>query len=62
MINKAGIFEGVSVEEGDDAALDTQAQTIPPGDLAQIVRTVLALYNAASIAELVVNCRDDLMT
>jgi NADP-dependent 3-hydroxy acid dehydrogenase YdfG len=36
-------------------------QMIAPGDLAQIVLTLLALSNKASIAELVVNCRDDVM-
>ena len=30
-----------------------------PGDIAEIVLTLLALSNNASIAELVVNCRDD---
>ncbi len=30
-----------------------------PGDIAEVVLTVLALSNKASIAELVVNCRDD---
>ena len=37
----------------------TQARMIPAGDLAQVVLTVLSLSNSASIAELVINCRDD---
>jgi NAD(P)-dependent dehydrogenase (short-subunit alcohol dehydrogenase family) len=36
-------------------------QMIAPGDLAQVVLTVLSLSNTASIAELVINCRDDVM-
>lgn len=36
-------------------------QMIAPGDLAEVVATVLALSNTASIAELVINCRDDVM-
>ena len=38
-----------------------QDRMIEVGDLAEIVRTVLTLSNTASIAELVVNCRDDVM-
>ena len=38
-----------------------QDSMIEAGDLAEIVRTVLSLSNTASIAELVVNCRDDVM-
>jgi hypothetical protein len=30
-----------------------------PGDIAEVVLTVLGLSNNASIAELVINCRDD---
>jgi len=30
-----------------------------PGDIAEVVLTVLGLSNTASIAELVINCRDD---
>ncbi len=30
-----------------------------PGDIAQVVLTLLALSNNASVAELVINCRDD---
>ena len=37
----------------------TQDRMIPAGDLAQVVLTVLSLSNSASIAELVINCRDD---
>ena len=36
-------------------------QMIEPGDLAEVVLTVLSLSNTASIAELVINCRDDVM-
>ncbi len=36
-------------------------QMIEPGDLAEVVLTLLALSNKASIAELVINCRDDVM-
>ena len=32
-------------------------EMIPPGDLAELVATVIALPNNAAIAELVVNCR-----
>ena len=38
----------------------TQDQMTSAGDLAQVVLTVLSLSNSASIAELVINCRDDL--
>ncbi len=34
-------------------------QMMSPSDIAEVVRTLLALSNNASIAELVVNCRDD---
>jgi len=34
-------------------------QMIAPGDIAEVVLTVLGLSNNASIAELVINCRDD---
>lgn len=37
-----------------------QEEMIPPGDLAGIVLTVLSLSNAASVAEIAVNCRDGL--
>ena len=36
-------------------------QMIEPGDLAEVVLTVLSLSNTSSIAELVINCRDDVM-
>lgn len=36
-------------------------QMITPSDIAEIVLTLLALSNNASIAELVVNCRNDVM-
>lgn len=38
-----------------------QDRMIAPGDLAQLVLTVLSLSNTASIAELAINCRDDVM-
>jgi NADP-dependent 3-hydroxy acid dehydrogenase YdfG len=34
-------------------------QMMTPGDIAEVVLTVLGLSNNASIAELVINCRDD---
>ena len=34
-------------------------QMMMPGDIAEVVLTVLGLSNNASIAELVINCRDD---
>ena len=34
-------------------------EMMEPGDIAALVKTVLALPNSASIAELVVNCRND---
>jgi NADP-dependent 3-hydroxy acid dehydrogenase YdfG len=34
-------------------------QMMAPGDIAEVVLTVLGLSNNASIAELVINCRDD---
>ena len=37
-----------------------QEDMIPPGDLAGIVLTILSLSNAASVAEIAVNCRDGL--
>lgn len=36
-------------------------QMTAPGDLAELVVTVLSLSNTASVAELVINCRDDVM-
>lgn len=36
-------------------------QMMEPGDIAQVVLTLLALSNNASVAELVINCRDDVM-
>ncbi len=36
-------------------------QMMAPSDLAEVVLTVLALSNKASIAELVINCRNDVM-
>ena len=38
-----------------------QEEMLEPGDIADVVLTLLALSNKASIAELVVNCRDDVM-
>jgi NADP-dependent 3-hydroxy acid dehydrogenase YdfG len=35
-------------------------QMMAPGDIAEVVLTVLGLSNTASIAELVINCRDDI--
>ena len=34
---------------------------ISPNDLAELVRTVISLSNSASVAELVVNCRPDVI-
>ena len=36
-------------------------QMTEPRDLAEVVATLLALSNKASIAELIINCRDDVM-
>ena len=36
-------------------------QMIEPSDIAEVVLTLLALSNKASIAELVINCRNDVM-
>ena len=38
-----------------------RAEMIEPGDIADVVLTLLGLSNKASVAELVVNCRDDIM-
>ncbi len=38
-------------------AMIAREEMIPPGDLAELVATVIALPNNAAIAELVVNCR-----
>lgn len=38
-----------------------QDKMMEPGDIAQVVLTLLALSNNASVAELVINCRDDVM-
>ncbi len=38
-----------------------QEEMIEPGDIAEMVLTLFALSNKASVAELVVNCRDDVM-
>jgi hypothetical protein len=32
-----------------------------PDDLAELVRTVISLSNTASVAELIVNCRPDIV-
>ncbi len=34
---------------------------VSPDDLAEIVRTLICLSNSASIAELIVNCKPDLV-
>jgi NADP-dependent 3-hydroxy acid dehydrogenase YdfG len=34
---------------------------ISPDDLAELVRTVISLSNTASVAELLVNCRPDIV-
>jgi NADP-dependent 3-hydroxy acid dehydrogenase YdfG len=39
----------------------TTDQMIDPGDIAQVVLTLLSLSNTASIAEVVVNCRADVV-
>jgi NAD(P)-dependent dehydrogenase (short-subunit alcohol dehydrogenase family) len=45
------------------AAIESVAfeEMIAPGDLAELVATLLALSNTASIAELVINCRSDVV-
>jgi len=45
------------------ATVETMAfdQMTEPRDLAEVVATLLALSNKASIAELIINCRDDVM-
>ncbi len=49
----------VATDMTADVQTFPQEQMMAPGDIAEIVVTLLALSNNASIAELVVNCRDD---
>jgi NADP-dependent 3-hydroxy acid dehydrogenase YdfG len=51
----------VATDMTADVASMTQDQMIEPEDIAEVVLTLLALSNKASIAELVINCRDDVM-
>ncbi len=51
----------VATDMTADVETMAQDQMIEPEDLAEIVLTVLALSNKASIAEIIVNCRDDVM-
>ena len=49
----------VATDMTADVTSFPQEDMMDPNDIAEVVLTVLALSNKASIAELVVNCRDD---
>ncbi|MFO1161683.1 MAG: SDR family NAD(P)-dependent oxidoreductase [Reyranellaceae bacterium] len=49
----------VATDMTADVATFPHEQMMAPGDIADVVLTVLGLSNNASIAELVINCRDD---
>ncbi len=49
----------VATDMTADVETFPQDQMMEPGDIAEVVLTLLALSNKASIAELVVNCRND---
>ncbi len=49
----------VATDMTSDVETFPQDQMMEPGDIAEVVLTLLALSNKASIAELVVNCRND---
>ena len=49
----------VATDMTSDVTTFPIAEMMDPDDIAEIVLTLLALSNRASIAELVVNCRDD---
>jgi NADP-dependent 3-hydroxy acid dehydrogenase YdfG len=49
----------VATDMTADVETFPHAQMMTPGDIAEVVLTVLGLSNNASIAELVINCRDD---
>ena len=50
----------VATDMTADVETFPQDQMMEPGDIAEVVLTLLALSNKASIAELVVNCRNDI--
>ena len=49
----------VSTDMTADVESFPRGDMMEPGDLAELVRTVMALSNSASVAELIVNCRND---
>ena len=49
----------VATDMTTDVETFPQEQMMTPGDIGEVVLTVLGLSNNASIAELVINCRDD---
>ncbi len=49
----------VATDMTADVETFPQDQMMEPGDIAEVVLTLLALSNKASVAELVVNCRND---
>lgn len=49
----------VATDMTADVATFPHERMMAPGDIAEVVLTVLGLSNNASIAELVINCRDD---
>jgi NADP-dependent 3-hydroxy acid dehydrogenase YdfG len=50
----------VATDMTSDVETFPHDKMMAPGDIAEIVLTLLALSNNASVAELVVNCRDDM--
>jgi len=51
----------VATDMTADVKTLAQEQMIHPSDIAELVVTVMGLSNNASVAELIVNCRDDVM-
>ncbi|MDE0240436.1 MAG: SDR family NAD(P)-dependent oxidoreductase [bacterium] len=49
----------VATDMTADVTTFPQGQMMEPGDIAELTATLIALSNTASIAELVVNCRND---
>ena len=49
----------VATDMTADVTTFPQGQMMEPGDIAELAATLIALSNTASIAELVVNCRND---
>ena len=49
----------VATDMTADVTTFPHEQMMEPGDIAELAATLIALSNTASIAELVINCRND---